>query len=35
MAELILALDVGDPLEALEIAETCAPFLDASRSGTR
>jgi orotidine-5'-phosphate decarboxylase len=33
MAELILALDVGDPLEALEIAETCAPFLDRLKLG--
>ena len=33
MAELILALDVGDPLEALEIAETCAPYLDRLKLG--
>ena len=28
MTELILALDVTDPLTALEIAEACAPYLD-------
>lgn len=33
MAELILALDVTDPLEALEIAETCAPYLDRLKLG--
>lgn len=33
MAELILALDVVDPLEALEIAETCAPYLDRIKLG--
>ncbi|NLX48356.1 MAG: orotidine-5'-phosphate decarboxylase [Methanospirillum sp.] len=33
MAELILALDVVDPLAALEVAETCAPFLDRIKIG--
>jgi len=33
MAELILALDVTDPLSALEIAEACAPYLDRIKLG--
>ncbi|HQN91913.1 MAG TPA: orotidine 5'-phosphate decarboxylase, partial [Methanoculleus sp.] len=33
MTELILALDVSDRKEALNIAESCAPFIDAIKVG--
>lgn len=33
MTELILALDVTDPLSAIEIAEACAPYLDRIKLG--